>query len=639
MPEQASPQGVIENAMAVLDAKGGISSLNPAAEAWLGVEAGAVAGKPFRELLAGVSPECAASFSELVQDSSAFAHQRVRLKKGAPGNWVSLDVARNDSGFFVRVSSCLPPTEELAEMGCLEGRGSPGEQRHLFVRLLRAENQLDNLTRRWPGVIFSQRADFSLTYASPRLLQLTGVDPDGFRKAPQKFWQVVHEADAEELRRQCRLATKTAGGVSTSFRVRNVQTSQVSYVLEHREAVVSQSGLVLGYECLWVDITRQTIAEKRLSSAAWKDTLATITMGLAHDFGNIMAGILSLSELFRAQTDASHPFHEGLGLIKQQSLEASQLIQRIVRLHRCQTGERNYHNLNDVITELVELVKKVLPRRISVQTELASGELPVYMDGVEFRQVLLNLALNAGDAMPERGTLKIRVSRHTELPQDVHLHGNIPRFPCVCVAVEDSGCGIPERILPFLFDPFFTTKPINKGSGLGLYNCRLFVEGHAGGISVKSVEGKGATFCLWLPEADFSERERIETTRTTRHSLLLVGRPGCLIDSTAEFLRSHGIYVVVTSALAHLRELLGEAPKLDAVMVLADPADAELIALLPELPKLNSSTRLIVQVVGANLDQIPAENLRGFGLVLTIDVNETEFLRRIKRLLSEDPDP
>jgi hypothetical protein len=206
------------------------------------------------------------------------------------------------------------------------------------------------------------------------------------------------------------------------------------------------------------------------------------------------------------------------------------------------------------------------------------------------------------------------------------------------VSVEDTGCGIPDRHLPFLFDPFFTTKPVNKGSGLGLYNSRLFVEVHAGAISVRSVEGKGTTFSIWLPEADFTERERIETTRTARHSILLVGRPGCLIDSTAEFLRSHGMYVVVTSALAHIRELVGEAPKLDAIMVLADPADSELIALVPELPRLNSRTRMIVQVVGANLDQIPAESLQGYGLVLTIDVNENDFLRRIRNLLSETDD-
>jgi hypothetical protein len=161
---------------------------------------------------------------------------------------------------------------------------------------------------------------------------------------------------------------------------------------------------------------------------------------------------------------------------------------------------------------------------------------------------------------------------------------------------------------------------------------------HVGAISVRSVEGKGTTFSIWLPEADFTERERIETTRTARHSILLVGRPGCLIDSTAEFLRSHGMYVVVTSALAHIRELVGEAPKLDAIMVLADPADSELIALVPELPRLNSRTRMIVQVVGANLDQIPAESLQGYGLVLTIDVNENDFLRRIRNLLSETDD-
>jgi signal transduction histidine kinase len=489
--------------------------------------------------------------------------------------------------------------------------------------------------QRWPGVIFSQRADFSVRYASPRIAELTGVPEAEWPHAPQRFWQVVHEADAEEVRRQCRAAVKTSGGVSTTYRVRNVHTSQIAYVLEHREAVTSKSGLVLGYECLWLDITRQTIAEKRLSSAAWKDTLATLTMGLAHDFGNIMSGILSLSELFLSQTQPDHPFHEGLGLIKQQSLQASNLVHRIVNLHRCKTGERNYHDLNQVINELTDLVQKVLPRRISVKTELSELALPVYMDGVEFRQVMLNLGLNAGDAMPQRGILTLRTRRFAEAQTPAQLHGKFPRVPCVCVEVQDDGTGIPARHLPFLFDPFFTTKPLNKGSGLGLYNACLFVEKHAGAISVESAEGKGTTFRLWLPEADFTERERTMAVQASRYSLLLAGSAGCLMDSTTEFLRLHDFYVIATTNPEHARQMLTEETVLDAVMLLVDPGQTEWMSLMADLPELRPPGKLVVQLVGAHPDQVHAAVLNRMDLVFTSDIPEDEFLKRLKDLLAK----
>ena len=110
--------------------------------------------------------------------------------------------------------------------------------------------------------------------------------------------------------------------VTATYRVRHVHTGRVTYILERREAIISGNGLVLGYDGAWVDVTRQTIAEKRLASAVWKETLGVLTMGLAHDFSNIMAGIYSLSETYQTHSAADHPFQEGFGLIKRNALQA-----------------------------------------------------------------------------------------------------------------------------------------------------------------------------------------------------------------------------------------------------------------------------------------------------------------------------
>src|SRR6185436_19113572 len=173
------------------------------------------------------------------------------------------------------------------------------------------ESQLQAMTECWPGVIFSQRADFSFRFASPKLEALTGVSIIDWQTKPHLFWHVVHEADAEELRHQLRLAKETRQPITLTYRIRNANSGRVAYVMEHRQLSISRGGLLLGYEGVWLDVTRQTIAERRLSSAAWKETLSVLTMGLAHDFGNVMAGIHALSESFLMEAEPAHPFREG----------------------------------------------------------------------------------------------------------------------------------------------------------------------------------------------------------------------------------------------------------------------------------------------------------------------------------------
>jgi signal transduction histidine kinase len=504
-------------------------------------------------------------------------------------------------------------------------------------RSRRAESQLARLVQIWPGILFTQRADFSFEFLQGKIEEITGVPPAAWLGGEARFWDIIHEADVEELARQCREAAKTPGVVTTSYRVRHAATGKVSYILEHREAMFDPSGALLGYEGAWLDVTRQTIAEKRLAATAWKETLALLTMGLAHDFNNLMAGILSFSELLLAKAEPEAPQVRSLTMIKQSSLQASQLIQRIVNLHRSKTGVREYLDLNQIVPEVVQLICKVLPRHIRVDTQLTADRLPVYMDGVGFRQVLLNLALNAADAMPRGGALTLRLTAHTAPCELEHAHGKFPRLPCVCLSLQDNGSGIAARHLSHLFDPFFTTKPLTKGSGLGLYNARLFVEEHAGAISVESTEGEGATFHLWLPQADFTEAESFAAQNAQRRrSFLLVGQAGSATDAVAEFLRSHNFAIVATHSPARALELLAadEMP-LHGVLVLAGPNDAALLGLVTELRERQLARRVVLQVLGGNPDDVDTRILEKASLVLPGNSEESVLLKRLENLCAD----
>ena len=624
----------LEAGQALLNPARQILSLSDELARWFRRHGSEPVGQTFDDVLGAFVPEWLPLAPANWAAAAPFARCPLHISRDGQSAWYDVELVRHEAGWCARLQSVLPPLAELAETPWNAYLSGEREQRQMFIRLLRAEAQLGNLMQSWPGVIFSQRADFSFQFASPRIGELTGIPAEQWLAQARSFWPVVHEADAEELHQQCRRATKVRAGVTTNFRLRNLETGRVVHVMEHRQAVVSASGVVICYEGFWLDVTREKIAERRLSSAAWKETLATLTMGLAHDFSNILAGILSLSEGFIAQTDAAHPFAAGLGLIRQNAWQACQLVQRMMSLHRCQTGEQNYHDLNQTITELADLVQRVLPRRIVIETDLDPQQLPLYVDAVELRQVILNLALNAAEAMPQRGKLVFQTRlRETADPPPLS-QGKFPRLPCVCLSARDTGTGIAPRHLPFVFDPFFTTKPVNKGSGLGLYNARLFAERHRGAISVTSQEGVGTEFCLWLPLADFSEAERVQSAVVQqRPSILLVGEAGLLQDSTAEFLRVHGYYVMQVFATDRAKDVLAsEDNHFRAVMILASPTEPLFLAFIRDARQQYPSLQVILQLVGGEPDRIPADLLPHLHLLIANDMSEADMVRNLKRL-------
>jgi signal transduction histidine kinase len=639
-PESFLPRCWLEGGAATLDGAGLMLAVNEPLCIWLEKPAASLVGRSFWDTLGDLSPDWQAALARLRESAAPFERTDLKLAADAahPSQWFTLEIGRAPQNAFARLSSMLPPLADLEEGIWDEHLRNDAARREMFVRLLRAEARLEGLTRRWPCVIFSQRPDFSLQFASPNIKELTGMDAADWSSHRGRFWELVHESDAAELQQQFKRAVQTGTALTNTYRIRHAGTGRVAYILEHREPAISQSGLLLGYEVVWLDVTRQTIAEKRLSTAAWKETLAVLTLGMAHDFTNIIAGIHSLSESFLSSLEPEHPFHEGLSLIKKSSLQAGQLVQRMINLHLGQTGERNYHNLNDIANDLVELVTKILPRRILVNTELAPTQLPVYLDVVEFRQVVINLMLNAADAMPQGGRLTLRTTRHEALPPLENVKGVLPRLPCICLTIQDNGTGVKQRHLASIFDPFFTTK--SKGSGLGLYNARIAIEKHQGAISVISREGAGASFQLWLPEADFSESARLveesKRTRLTRRSLLLVGQASEMLDKTAELLRSHNYYIVVAAGADNLGELLHSSDyQFAGVLLLAEPNDPALNSLPGELRQQKKDLKVVLKLAGCNQDELDGQLLKGIDLLLNPDLSEADMLLKLKTFFDQ----
>lgn len=625
----------LNSGTAILESDGTLVAANDALAAWLGSSPSVLKGQAVAKLLGQRHPEWEQLVETFLKRSEGFDRLELSGNNSLGCERLSLELSAHGNSRFLHFESVMPPVPELEELFPESCWGRVISHR-AFQRMLRSETQLDNLMNRWPGIIFSQRPDFSFVFVSPKIEELTGIPASEFRRQSKYFWEIVHEADAEALTARLRSEKESSNGITSTYRIRHAQTGRVTYLWEHRRTIRTANGLILGFEGIWLDITRQTIAERRLLNMSWRENLGILTMGLAHDFCNIMTGIVGLSETFEANPQVDSSVRSGLGLIRETAMQASQLAHRIRQLHQGLPGETSYQDLNESVGNLLDLLQKVLPRRVKVQAELSPGQLPLYVDPVELQQVIVNLALNAADAMPEGGQLTFRTGRHDQLPPTLNLQGIRPRAPVISLSVQDTGTGIPARFLASIFDPFFTTKPLGKGSGLGLYNARLFVEKHGAAISVETKEGAGSTFHLWFSEADFTEAQHISLPiRSGRHTLLVAGPADERLDQMVALLRANGYYVVPASGEAAALEAL-HAPhfQFTGLVVLSTGGHSPELALSQRVRAHKLPLKTVLSLISGNQDELDENLLKTFDSVIPFGVAPQDFLASLRNVLS-----
>jgi PAS domain S-box-containing protein len=622
----------LEGGCAILDLENKIISVNDALALWLGASRGELQGQAFPAVVGQRFPEWKKPLREFLTRPAAFDRRELITKNER--SQIAIELCSHQQTRFVRMESVLPPANDLDEMSP-EPDWAGATTHAVFNRRVRGETQANNLAQRWPGIIFSQRPDFSFASVNPRIEEFTGLSPREWRHAGH-FQKILHEADAEALLQRIAQMDGSPDGMTSTFRIRHIQTGRVTYLWEHRQPVRSNDGTLRGYEGIWLDITRQTVAERRLLNMSWKENLGTLSMGLAHDFCNMMTGIVGLSETFENEFKENQPLRNGLGLIRKTALQASDLAHRIRQLHQGKPGEKNFHDLNAVARELVEVLKKVLNRAVRIQSELAPGQLPIHADAVQLRQVIVNLALNAADAMPNGGSLTFRTSLHHQAPSTRLALGDFPRLPLICLTVQDSGTGISPDDLNSIFDPFFTTKPPGKGSGLGLYNARLFAESHGVAISVETREQAGTAFHLWFPQTDFSEAPSTpQVSSPVRHTLLVAGQSGAARDRMVELLRSNGFYVV-PAAPNHdaLRSLQSSEYNFSGAIMLCSRARDEQLPLLQHIDSEKLPIKTFLSAVGCHDDELETSLLKRADALLPQDLPASELVARIRSVLA-----
>ena len=251
-------------------------------------------------------------------------------------------------------------------------------------------------------------------------------------------------------------------------------------------------------------------AEETLRQAQKIEAVGQLTGGIAHDFNNLLTIIIGNLDNMKRQLatvagEASAKLSKSLDAALQGARSAGQLTQRLLAFSRRQALDPQRLDVNRLVSGMLDMLRRSLGAEISIETVLGAGLWPAFADGHQLENVLLNLALNAKDAMPQGGCLTIETANAYLDAAYVRRFGDVEAGQYVVLCVTDTGTGIPEEIIDRVFEPFFTTKPVGEGSGLGLAMVHGFVKQSGGHVRIYSEDGEGTTVKIYLPRMTTAE--------------------------------------------------------------------------------------------------------------------------------------
>lgn len=424
------------------------------------------------------------------------------LRERRPVRAELLNYRKDGSSFWVEIeaSSMRRPVEgtELflfIERDITERKNAEGA--------LRAHEQaMASLLSNLPGMAYRCRNDnaWTMEFVSAGCRLLTGYDPEDLvGNRLTSYEEIIHPDD----RKAVRDAVPPAGaGVAfeLTYRIRT-RDGGTKWVLERGHPIFGPDGLPQAYEGFISDVTERKLLEIQVVQNQRLESIGTLAGGIAHDLNNILAPIMMAGDLLGDKVSDMEGV-QLLGVVKGNAKRGAELVRQILLFARGMEGPRIAVALQALLGDVRAFLDGTLPKSIRIDSEIAPGTPAILGDPAQLRQLLLNLCVNARDAMPSGGRLSLLARPATISPNAPRPHPDAVPGEFVCIEVSDTGCGIPDILKGQIFDPFFTTKGVGRGSGLGLSTARSIVKAHAGFILFVSKEGAGTTFSVYLPATE-----------------------------------------------------------------------------------------------------------------------------------------
>ncbi|WP_253717883.1 PAS domain-containing sensor histidine kinase [Sphingomonas sp. AP4-R1] len=494
-------QSVTDYAIYMLDREGIVTSWNPGARRFKGYEADEIIGQHFSrfytpEDLERNIPTLALETAERV---GRFEAEGWRVRKDGTRFWanVVIDPIRQPDGTLVGFAKV---TRDLSERRAAEEKLRASEER--FRLLVQSVSDYAIYMLDTDGLVSSWNAGAErfMGYAAGEIIG-------------QHFSRVYTQEDRGAGVPDAALAAARNEGrfEAEGWRVRKDGSRFWSSVII--DPIRNDAGELVGFAKVTRDLTERREIEEQLRQAQKMEAVGQLTGGLAHDFNNLLTGISGSLEMMQVRlaqgrtAEVDRYFIAAQGAVKR----AAALTHRLLAFSRRQTLDPRPANVNHLLAGLDELIRRTMGPAIDVEVVGASGVWSILVDANQLENAVLNLCINARDAMPDGGKLTIEAANKWLDERAARQH-DLPVGQYVSLCVTDTGTGMTPDVIAKAFDPFFTTKPLGEGTGLGLSMIYGFARQSGGHVRIYSEVGQGTTMCLYLPRhtEDAASDEEIE---------------------------------------------------------------------------------------------------------------------------------
>jgi PAS domain S-box-containing protein len=472
-----------------------------------------------------------------------------------------------------------------------------------IVERTQERDQIWNLSR---DLLFVASNQGRFTALNPAWSTLLGMDGEALLGT--MITALIHPEDAEIARGHLRAAAHEALGAEFDCRIVGPDGAWrwISWTVTGEAGAIFGSGR---------DLTQRRLLEDQLRQSQKMEAVGQLTGGIAHDFNNMLTGILGGIDMVRKrlQSDRPQDAERFLEAASQSGQRAAALTHRLLAFSRRQSLDTRATDVAALVASMSELMSRTMGEQVAVETSLPADIWPAAADPSQLESAILNLAINARDAMPKGGRLAIAVSNRTLAPGQLDRSDAAQPGDYVEVAVSDTGTGMSAAVVAKVFEPFYTTKPIGQGTGLGLSMIYGYMQQLKGAVRIDSIEGQGTTVRLLLPRHEGA----LETESAP------VGAPQMGRGETVLVVEDDpSVRLLVLQVLQELGYRGLEAPDADhALPLISSEEKIDLLVTDVGLPGLNG--RQLAEIARATRPNLPVLFVTGYALAA---VDQTTFL-------------
>ncbi|MEC4819064.1 MAG: PAS domain-containing protein, partial [Scytonema sp. PMC 1069.18] len=326
----------------------------------------------------------------------------------------------------------------------------------------------------------------------------------------EDFINIVHPEDRDFVVTALRNAIENGANYDVEFRI-VCDNGSIHWIGNKGQVLRDRTDNPIRMIGVATDITEKKQLQAQLFRTQRLESLGTLASGIAHDLGNILSPILMSAQLLQMQiTDEETQVQVLLETLQTNAQRGAALVKQVLSFARGVEGKRTNLQIKHLILEFQQFAKQTFPKSIEFSTKIASDLWTVYADATQLHQVLMNLVINARDAMPHGGELRICAENFWIDENYAKMHLEATVGPHIMITVKDTGIGMSPEILDRIFEPFFTTKDIGKGTGLGLSTVLGIIKSHGGFVNVSSSVGKGTQFQIFLKAVTENQTQPVE---------------------------------------------------------------------------------------------------------------------------------